>query len=796
MGKAELPLHAPGTKVDRGYIGQSVPRPNAKRLLQGRGAYTDDLRLPRLANVVFYRSPYAHAKIKSLRTEKSRSSPGVIGVFDGRAVAEYCTPWVGVLAHLKGIKSPPQYAIAIERACWQGEAVAAVVAETRAQAEDALGLIEAEWEELPAVIDVEESLAGKKIIHEEFSDNICFKREHDTGGVDEAFAQADVVVEETFEFGRHTGVCLEGRAILADYNAAEHSLTVYHSTQAPHMMQDIFSRHLGIPEASVRVIARDVGGSFGIKVHVYPDEMATAALSVMLRRPVKFVADRLESFATDIHAREHKVKIRMAVTKTGEILAFDLDDLTAIGPYSVYPRTSGIEGNQVVNLTGGPYRHRKYRAKLNVVFTNKNVTCQYRAVGHPIAVALTEGIVDLAARKIGMDPAEFRRKNLIPDDAYPYTFPSGVKFEKLSHHKCLDLLLQKMQYRELRQEQSRLRSKNIYRGIGLAAMIEVTNPSPAFYGVGGARISAQDGATLRLEPSGMVTVMCSVTEQGQGTEGIFAQIAASAVGISMDKVRVITGDTGVTPYGGGTWASRGAGIGGEAVLLSGRALRANILDIASRILKLGKDELDIQENSVINRLSLQPLLPLTELGRVAYFRPDTLPMDFQAELTVTRHYTPREYGFTFTNGIQASLVEVDPDTGFVKLLKHWCVEDSGTVINPMLVDEQLRGGVVQGIGAALYEECLYSPEGQLLNGSMADYLVPMSGEMPDIICAHVETPTLQSQLGAKGVGEAGTAGAPGAVMNAINDALAPLHARVTRMPFTPERILRALRKVE
>jgi carbon-monoxide dehydrogenase large subunit len=796
MGKAELPLHAPGTKTDRGYIGQSVPRPNAKRLLQGRGAYVDDLRFPRLAHAVFFRSPYAHARIKSLGTSKAKSSPGVIGVFDGRAVAEYCTPWVGVLAHLKGIKSPPQHAIAIERACWQGEAVAALVAETRAQAEDALGLIEAEWEELPAVIDMEKSLEGKEIIHKEFADNICFRREHDTGGVDEAFAQADVVVEETFDFGRHTGVCMETRSILADYNAAEHSLTVYHSTQAPHMMQDIFSRHLGIPEASVRVIARDVGGSFGIKVHVYPDEMATAALSVMLRRPVKFVADRLESFATDIHAREHKVKIKMAVTKTGEILAFDLDDLTAIGPYSVYPRTSGIEGNQVVNLTGGPYKHQKYRAKLNVVFTNKNVTCQYRAVGHPIAVALTEGIVDKAAARLGMDPAEFRRKNLIPDDAYPYTFPSGVKFEKLSHHQTLDKLLNLMSYQKLRAEQKALRKQNIFRGIGLAAMIEVTNPSPAFYGVGGARISAQDGATLRLEPTGMVTVMCSVTEQGQGTEAIFAQIAASAVGISMDKVRVITGDTGTTPYGGGTWASRGAGIGGEAVLLSGRALRANILDIASRILNLGKDELDIQENSVINKLSLQPLLPLMELGRVAYFRPDTLPMDFQAELTVTRHYTPRQYGFTFTNGIQASFVEVDTDTGFVKLLKHWCVEDSGTIINPMLVDEQLRGGVVQGIGAALFEECLYSPEGQLLNGSMADYLVPMSGEMPDIICAHVETPTLQSQLGAKGVGEAGTAGAPAAVMNAINDALAPLNARVTAMPFTPERILRALGKVK
>src|SRR5438067_1602641 len=749
--KAELPLHAPGTQVDRGYIGQSVPRPNAQRLLQGRGAFVDDLRFPRLAHVAFFRSPYAHARIKRLDLAAAQRAPGVIAVLDGRAVAEYCTPWVAVLAHLKGIKSPPQHAIAIERACWQGEACAAVVAESRRQAEDAVGLIEAEWEERPVVVDMDDALAGRTVIHAELGDNICFKREHDTGGVDEAFAAAAVVVEETFHFGRHTGVCLEGRAILADYNAAEHSLTVYHATQAPHMMQAIFSRHLNIPEANVRVITKDVGGAFGIKVHVYPDEMATAAISVMLRRPVKFIADRLESFLSDIHAREHKARVRLACTREGEILAFELDDLTAIGPYSVYPRTSGIEGNQVVNLTGGPYKHQKYRAKMHVLFTNKNVTCQYRAVGHPIAVALTEGIVDLAAQKLGIDPAEFRRKNLIPDDAYPYTFPSGIKFEKLSHHKTLDLLLQKMDYRALRAEQAELRKQKVYRGIGLAAMIEVTNPSPAFYGVGGARISAQDGATLRLEPSGMLTVLCSVTEQGQGTEAIFAQIAASAVGVSLDKVKVITGDTGVTPYGGGTWASRGAGIGGEAVLLAGRALRSNMLDIAAAILEIDRAELDIAGNAVIHKLTTERKLELAELGRVAYFRPDTLPPDFQSELTVTRHYTPRQYGFTFTNGIQASLVEVDPDTGFVKLLKHWCVEDSGTVINPMLVDEQLRGGVVQGIGAALFEECLYGPDGQLLNGNMADYLVPMSGEMPDIVCAHIETPTRQSQLGAKGV---------------------------------------------
>jgi len=793
--KSELPAVLDQSKINNGYIGQSIPRTGAKKLLQGRGTYLDDLRLPRLAQVVFFRSPHAHARVKMLRLDRAKKQPGVIAVFNGQEIAAYCTPWVGVLGHLKGIKSAPQHAVAIDRVCWQGEAVAAVVAESRRQAEDALEYIEVEWEILPVVSDMRQALEAKTVIHPELGDNICFHRELKTEGFDAAWAAADVVVEKTYRFGRHTGVCNEPRAILADYNPADHSLTVYHATQAPNMMQDIFSRHLDIPESNIRVICKDVGGSFGIKVHVYADEMATAALSVMLRRPVKFQADRAESFLTDIHAREHEATVRLACKNNGEILAFDLDDLTAIGPYSVYPRTSGIEGNQVVNLTGGPYRHQQYRAKLDVVFTNKNVTCQYRAVGHPIAVALTEGIVDEAARVLGIDPATMRRINLIADDQYPYTFPSGIKFEKLSHHQSLDRLLALMDYQALRTEQASLRKNGVYRGIGLAAMIEVTNPSPAFYGVGGARISAQDGATLRLDPAGMVQVLVSVTEQGQGTEAVFTQIAATAVGVSVDKVRVITGDTAVTPYGGGTWASRGAGIGGEAVLQAGKALRSHILDIAAAILQEDKASLDVRDNAVVNKLSAEVKLDLAELGRIAYFRPDTLPMGFQSELTVTRHYTPREYGFTFTNGIQASYVEVDIDTGFVKLLKHWCVEDCGTVINPMLVDEQIRGGIVQGIGGAMLEECVYTDDAQLLNGSMADYLVPMSAEMPDIVIDHVHTPTRSSELGAKGAGEAGTAGAPAAIMNAINDALAPLGANVSTQPFTPERVLQALGKV-
>jgi aerobic carbon-monoxide dehydrogenase large subunit len=786
------------TALDRpnSYIGRSVPRPNLARLTQGRGQYVSDVVLPRMAHVAFLRSPHAHARIRTVETADAKKSSGVIAVVIGPELAKVITPWVGVLTHLKGIKSAPQYAIAVDRACWQGEAVCAVVARSRAQAEDACALIGVDYEVLPSVTDPETALDAKTpVIHPELGDNLTFERLLDAGQVDKGFAEADEVVETTFIFGRHTGVTNEPRATVADWNPGEQRLTVYQGTQAPHMMQNLFAKHLALEEHQVRVLTKDVGGSFGIKVHIYADEMATAALSKLLQRPVKFVADRLESFVTDIHARDHRVKAKIGVKRDGTITAFEIDDLTGIGPYSVYPRTSGIEANQVVNLVGGPYTCPNYRARARVVFQNKNVMCQYRAVGHPIATAVTEGLVEQAAIKIGMDPAELRRRNLFADNAYPAASASGLKFEGLSHHASLDKILKLMDYQALRAEQAKLRARGVHRGIGFASFIEVTNPSAAFYGVGGARISSQDGATLKLDATGAVICQSGVTEQGQGTESILAQIVASSFGVPIERVRVITGDTDNTPYGGGTWASRAAGIGGEAAWQAGKALRENVLKAAASILQADAKHLDIESGVVVDADTRRERMGLDEVARVVYFRPDTLPPDFQAEFMVTRHYVPRKWPFAFTNGVQTSYLEVDIRTGEVKLLKHWCVEDCGTVINPQLVDEQIRGGIVQGIGGVLYEHCLYDADGQMLNATMMDYLVPMAGEMPDIEIGHVVTPTADSEIGAKGAGEAGTAGAPACIMNAINDALRPLGAApITAMPITPERVLAALRR--
>src|SRR3954466_15227882 len=696
------------------YIGKTVPRPNLDRLMQGRGLYVSDIELPRMAHVAFVRSPHAHAKIKSIDTAAAKTSPGVIAVVTGAELSKVITPWVGVLSHLKGLKSAPQSAIAVDRACWQGEAVAAVVASSRAQAEDAAEFIAVEYEELDAVTDMRTALdPATAVIHASLGDNLAFERNHDAGAVDQAFAESDEVVEAEFVFGRHTGVTLEPRAVVADWNAAEARLTIYQGTQAPHMVQNIAALHLGLKESQVRVICKDVGGSFGIKVHIYADEMATYALSKLLRRPVKFVADRVESFNTDIHARDHRCKGKIGVKRDGTITAFEIDDLTGIGPYSMYPRTSAIEANQVVNLIGGPYTSKNYRARARVVFQNKNVMCPYRAVGHPIACSVTEGLVDLAAMKIGLDPVEIRRRNLIPDDGYPCAAPSGLRFELLSHHASLNKLIAMMDYDAVRAEQAALRKKNIHRGIGIASFIEVTNPSAAFYGVGGAKISSQDGVAVRMDATGSVICQTSITEQGQGSESLTAQIVGSVLGVSMERVRVILGDTDNTPYGGGTWASRGAGIGGEAALQAAKALRKNILDVAAVILQSSPAELDIADNAIVNAGDGAPRIELKELARIVYFRPDTLPPGIQPELMATRHFVPREYPFAFTNGVQASWLEVDIDTGLVKLLKHWVVEDCGTIINPQLVDEQIRGGVVQGLGAALFEKCIYDERGQL-----------------------------------------------------------------------------------
>lgn len=783
------------SSIDRpnSYIGRSVTRPNAKRLLAGRGRYVTDLQLPRMLHAAFVRSPYAHARVRSIDTSAAVTMPGVHLTATGRDLAKLCEPWVGTLDHFPGMKSSPQLPLAVDKVVWAGQPIVAVVAATRAEAEDAADAVVVELDELEPVTDIDAARAhSATLINPELGGNVAFHSRIESGKVDEAFRDATEVVEQTFLFGRHTAVTLEPRAIIADYDPSEERLTIHHGTQTPYQFHDLYSRHFRLREARVRVVAPDIGGSFGMKLHVYHEDMAVVGLSIMLGRPVKFVADRIESFVSDIHARDHRIEARIAVAADGTIRGMEVDDVTAVGPYSSYPRTSVVEGNQVVRLIGAPYRFRDYRADLDVVYQNKVQTSQYRAVGHPIACAVTESLVDAAARKLGLDPFEIRRRNIITEDMYPYTSPTGYKFERLSQEACLDKLHGLMDYPRLRREQEELRKQGIHRGIGIALFVEITNPSPAFYGVGGARISAQDGAIVKITPSGEVHCLISVGEQGQGTETMVGQIVADQLGVDCETVRVFTGDTDVTPHGGANWAGRGAGIGGETALQASRILKRNVLSVAAAILQASPGDLDLRNGGIVDAGSGNVRLSLGEIARIAYFRSDTLPRDVNPQLTATYHYSPKGYPFAFTNGVQACHVEVDVETGFVKILKVWVVEDCGRIINPMLVEEQVRGGVVQGLGAAFFEECLYSENGQLQNGSLADYLVPMACEMPDIEIAHVETPTQDTELGAKGCGEAGTAAASAAAMNAVNDAIGPLGASVSQIPMTPQRLLRAL----
>jgi carbon-monoxide dehydrogenase large subunit len=764
-----------------------------KRLLSGHGRYVDDIKLPRMLHACFVRSPHPHAKILSIDIEAAKRAAGVAAVLTAADINPRCEPFVAVALHRPGHRSAPQSLLADDRAVWQGQPVVLVVADSRSEAEDAAELVNIEWEPLPAIGDQFQAIGkGATVIHGSLGDNVAFEFSIEKGEPARAFAEADVVVEAELCFERQMAMTLEGRGLIADFNPGDGTLTVTHSHQSPFQMQQIFSKHLGIPEHLVRVVAPDVGGGFGMKVNVYGDEIATVVASVILGRPVKFCVDRLESFVSDAHARDHHVKCRIAVKKTGEILAMEMDDIGAIGAYGMPQRFNVAEGMMAITATGTPYQFTNYKARTRSVYVNKNMIGMYRGVGMPLACVATELLTDLAAEKLGIDTVEFKRRAYRPKSSLPCVTPGGQRLETVSFHECLEKLVSLMDYDKLREEQRQLRGRGIYRGIGIATFCEPTAYGPPYYGPSGAPISTQDGCTLRLEPSGSLRCITSLTDQGQGTLTSVAQIVADTLGVEVDKVAVMGGDSAISTYGGGAWASRGTAVGGEAALRAGLMLKQNILSLAGAITQTSADALDIVQGQVINSATGQGVISLADIGRIGYFRQDTLPKDFDVQLSVTASFVGNDKMYYMANGVQASHVEVDTDTGFIRMLGQWAVDDCGRVINPLLVDEQVRGGIVQGIGAVLFEECVYSEDANLLNGTMADYLVPMAFEMPDIFVGHVETPETSTRLGAKGIGEAGLIGAMGAVWVAVNDALKPFGVRILHQPFTPERVLDAL----
>lgn len=779
--------------LSQGHIGQPVARSNARNLVAGLGRFTDDIDAPRQLHMAFLRSPVASARVARLDVSAAAAMPGVERVLSACDLRGLCAPWRGVL-NMFDMQSPEQVPLADGRVLWQGQPIAAVLASSRALAEDAVGAIELDLEETPAVIGVEAALApyGPRV-HPELSDNVCLRYQHESPEFAQSFAGAAVHLKRNLSFARHTGVPLEPRAILAEFNPAKRTLLVHLSHQAPHMMRDLFAKHFSLPVNDVRVVCPDVGGGFGIKVHCYPEEMAAVAASMLCGRPVRYAADRAESFGSDIHAREHEIQVEVALHSDGTLVGFDLHDHALIGAYSAYPRTSVLEGFMINRLTGAPYRHASHRAVMEVLFQNKVPTSQYRSVGHPVLCATAEVMLDHAARQLGIDPVALRLRNVIPDAKQPHLGPSGFPFVALSHEASLHKLIELMGYEARRAEQARAREEGRLVGIGVSVLSEITGMGVSVYAQGGAPISSQDGAIVRLETDGSVTCIVCVADQGQGSDTAMAQIAATRLGVNLESVRVLHGDTGAVPMGGGAYGSRTVAIAGEAVLLAADQLRQGILAIAASKLEQPVESLSVRGNEVFVMGQDQAAMTLSEVAQLGLFRQDLLPKGFQSKLLAAATYV-NPGAPMFTNCVQASMVEVDPRFGTVRLLKHWVVEDCGTVVNPLTADEQVRGAVVQGLGMALYEQCIYSHDGQLLTATLADYLVPMAAEMPDIEVAHVVTRTPLSTLGAKGAAEAGTGGAPAAVMNAVNDALAPLGAEVARFPITPESVLRALGK--
>ena len=627
-------------------IGRPIARPNARRAASGRGRHVADLGFKRLVDVAFVRSPYAHARIVGIETREAEAQPSVFAVLTGTDLAERTRPWLGTMKNAPSLLSVPQYGMAVDRARWQGEPLAAVVAEGRARAEDAAEHVRVEWEELPAVADVETALEeGAPILHPSLGTNRLYERLIENGDTAAAFSAAHRIVEGEFRFGRHTGVPLEARAIVADYDPGDRKLTLHYGGQAPHMTQVLFARHLGLEERDVRVIAYDVGGSYGIKSHHYGDEFTVAALAMLLARPVRYWADRLESFVSDIHARDHVLRGRLAVDEDGRFTALEIEDLVGGGAYSSYPRTSSVEANQVLNVSGGSYAIENYRARTRVAFQNKVPISQYRGVGHPVAILATEALIDRAAAVLGVDPAELRQRNFVPDDAYPVRAPSGVGLDDLSHQACMEKLIALMDYGALCADREEKRQRGVLRGIGLASFIKGTNPGPQIYGPAGVPISAQDGCTVR--PRAL-------------RGGYLPRRRHRAGARHRNHPRPDRRGIGRCPVRGGDRDHRRHRRGAlwrrhlrlprrrhrRRVREAGRAraLRDEILDLAATLLQADPATLELRDGAVVESAGGETRMALAELGDIAFFRSGELPDGVYPSLTQTRRFRVPEYG--------------------------------------------------------------------------------------------------------------------------------------------------------
>ncbi len=774
-------------------FGSGIKRREDPRLITGQAKYTDDFVLPGMVHMAVVRSPYAHAKIRRIDTKKAASMPGVVGVFTGKQMKDAGFGPIPCAWVVPGsdTKTPPYPPIAIDTVRYVGNAVAIVVAQDRYQARDAADAVDVDYEPLPVVVDAfRATQKGAPQLHADVPNNVCFHW-HVTGGdVESAFKTADVVVKDRIINQRLIPNAIEPRASLAQYGAATGEVTIWTTTQNPHIVRFLLSLDTGTPEHKIRVIAPEVGGGFGSKIPHYPEESMVVFASRVVNRPVKWTESRSENYRATIHGRDHIQEVEMAAKKDGTIVGLRAKVWANMGAY-LSTASTGIPTILHGLMLSGAYKIPNIHEDVYGVFTNTTPVDAYRGAGRPEATFIVERLVDMLARKLKMDPVDLRRKNLIPPFKDGYTVATGLVYDSGNYEGTLNKALEIADYRRLRKQQTDLRSKGQYLGIGFSTYAEICGLGPSqvagAVGFGG---GLWESAIVRFHPSGKVNVMVGVSPHGQGEETTFAQIVANELGVSVDDVEVLHGDTDQTPMGWGTYGSRTTAVGSGALMGAIQKIKEKAKIVTAHLLEASPEDIDYADGKFFVKGSPDKFKTIQDVALMANVAWN-YPKGLEPGLEASAFFDPPNFVFPF--GTHIAVVQVDADTGEVALKRYIAVDDCGKVINPMIVEGQVHGGIAQGVGQALWEGAVYDEEGQLLTGSLMDYAIPKADYFPKFELAMTETPTNVNPLGVKGIGETGTIASTAAVYNAVIDALSPLGVERINMPLTPERVWRAIR---
>jgi carbon-monoxide dehydrogenase large subunit len=774
-------------------FGSSVKRREDPRLITGGATYTDDIKLPNMAYAAFVRSPHAHARIKSVNKAAASAAAGVVAVFTGAdlvgKVGNIPTAWLVPNSDLKTPAHPP---LAIDTVRYVGDAVAVVIAESRGAAADAAGLVEVDYEPLPVVVDQEKAVrAGAPQLHADAPNNVAFRWILKGGDVS-VFQHADVTIKQRILNQRLIPTAIETRGSVAQFNAGTKELTLWVTSQNPHIHRLLLSGILGIPEHRLRVIAPEVGGGFGSKIHCYPEEAIVSYAAMALNRPVKWSEDRSENYVATTHGRDHIADFELAAKRDGTILGIRGRCYANLGAY-LSTAAPGVPTILHGLILPGPYRMAAIDYEVVGVFTNTTPVDAYRGAGRPEATYALERLVDLLAAELKLDPVDIRAKNFIPASAFPATSASGLIYDSGDYQGALDKALQMIDYTGFRAEQKEARKQGKLLGIGFSTYVEICGLGPSqVAGAVGFQGGLYESAVVRVHPTGKVSVFTGSSPHGQGTETTFAQVVSSELGVPFDDVEIVHGDTAAIPFGLGTYGSRSTAVGGTAVILATRKIRDKAKLIAAHLLEASPDDIIFQDGRFSVKGVAERAKTIQDVALAAYLA-WSMPQGVEPGLEASSFFDPSNFVYPF--GTHAAIVEIDPGTGVVTLSRYIAVDDCGTVINPMIVDGQVHGGIAQGVAQALWEGAVYDENGQLTTGSLMDYAIPVASFLPSFETARTETPTPVNPMGAKGVGETGTIASTPAVVNAVVDALAHLGVRHAEMPLTPERVWRLMQKV-